>query len=41
VTFETVLNTVTAYTEAIERTLDLPHLAWPVADEPTLRFWFG
>jgi len=40
VSFDTVLRTVAAHTEAIERILGLPHLEWPVADEATLRFWF-
>jgi hypothetical protein len=40
VSFEAVQGTMAAYAEAFERILGLPHLAWPLDDEATLRFWF-
>ena len=41
VTFETVRSTIGTYIEAFERILGIPsHLAWPIADEATLRYWF-
>jgi AcrR family transcriptional regulator len=40
VSFETVQSTIGTYIGAFERILGTARLAWPVADEPTLRFWF-
>jgi AcrR family transcriptional regulator len=40
VSFETVQSTIGTYVGAFERILGTARLAWPVADEATLRFWF-
>jgi AcrR family transcriptional regulator len=40
VSLETVRCTLAAYTGAFERILGLRHLAWPLMDEASLRFWF-
>jgi AcrR family transcriptional regulator len=41
VSFEDVRTGIGAYMEAFERVLGVSPLAWPIADEATLRFWFG
>ena len=42
VSFEAVRCTLGAYVEALERILGLrKRLEWPLADDATLRFWFG
>ncbi|MGC8633280.1 MAG: TetR/AcrR family transcriptional regulator [Candidatus Limnocylindrales bacterium] len=41
VSFETVQATIGTYIEAFERILGTSRLAWPIADEATLRYWFG
>jgi AcrR family transcriptional regulator len=41
VSFETVMCTFAAYSEAIERVLGIPPASWPLVDESTIRFWFG
>ena len=40
VSFETVQSTIGTYIEAFERILGTSRLAWPIADEATLRYWF-
>jgi AcrR family transcriptional regulator len=41
VTFEVVQRTCAAFTEAFERILGVPRGSVTLADEATLRFWFG
>jgi AcrR family transcriptional regulator len=41
ITFEVVLRSVAAHTEAFERILGIPKGSVTLTDEPTLRFWFG
>ena len=41
VSFADVRTGIGAYVEAFERLLGISGLAWPIADEATLRFWFG
>jgi AcrR family transcriptional regulator len=41
ISFEVVLRTYAAFTEAFERILGIPPGAVTLTDEPTLRYWFG
>jgi AcrR family transcriptional regulator len=41
ISFEVVLRTYAAFTEAFERILGVPHGSVILVDESTLRFWFG
>ena len=41
ITFEVVLRTYAAFTEAFERILGIPPGSVTLTDEPTLRYWFG
>jgi AcrR family transcriptional regulator len=41
ISFEEVLQTYAAFTDAFERILGVPHGSVTLVDEPTLRFWFG
>jgi AcrR family transcriptional regulator len=40
VSFDDVVRSTAAYTEAFERILGLPAGSWPTIDTTTLRFWF-
>jgi hypothetical protein len=39
--FEVVLRTYAAFTDAFERILGIPPGSVTLTDEPTLRYWFG
>ena len=41
ISFEVVLRTYAAFTEAFERILGIPPGSVTLTDEPTLRYWFG
>jgi hypothetical protein len=41
ISFEAVLQTFSALTEAFERILGVPQGAVSLVDEPTLRYWLG
>ena len=41
ISFEVVRRTHAAFTEAFERILGIPHGSFTLADEATLRLWFG
>lgn len=41
ISFEEVVRTYAAFTEAFERILGIPHGSVTLTDVPTLRYWFG
>ena len=41
ITFDAVLRSNATFTDAFERILGIPHGSVTLADEPTLRLWFG
>jgi AcrR family transcriptional regulator len=41
ITFDEVRRSMASFTEAFERVLGVPKGSLSLADEPTLRFWFG